>query len=187
MDIRASSLTGAAGEHLVMSRLLSRGHIAALAPQGVLNFDIVVTSPEGTNLCAFQVKTRWEKGADPGWHMQAKHEALTDERIFYAFVDLGRTADDSPAVYVVPSSIVARAVSLSYRRWLALPGAKGQPHKPTALRRLAFDYTKMCGEGFDFGPGWLDAYRENWGQIAAITRPASLPPETTGMGQLSAG
>lgn len=164
-----------------MSRLLSRGHIAALAPQGVLNFDIVVTSPDGTNLCAFQVKTRWEKGADPGWHMQEKHEVLTNERIFYAFVDLGRTADDFPAVYVLPSGIVARAVSLSYKRWLSLRGSKGQPRNPTKLRRLAYDYTRMCGPDFELAPGWMEAYRESWDQVAASTGSASPPAEAPGV------
>lgn len=90
MDVRQSSLTGAAGEHLVMSRLLSRGYIAALAPQGVPNFDIVVTSTEGTQLCAFQVKTSWDKGADRGWHMQEKHERITADSIFHALSIWGK-------------------------------------------------------------------------------------------------
>lgn len=149
-----------------MSRLLSRGYIAALAPQGVLNFNIVVTSPDGVELCAIQVKTRWEKGADPGWHMQEKHEAICGPRIFYAFVDLGRAASDQPAVYVIPSCVVADAVRRSYEVWLARSGRKGQPHKETKLRRLAYDYSKMCGPDFEYAPSWLNHYRENWEQIS---------------------
>jgi hypothetical protein len=42
-----STLLGAAGEHHVMAELLRRGHIAALALQGVPNADIVVTDIEG--------------------------------------------------------------------------------------------------------------------------------------------
>jgi hypothetical protein len=38
-----TSLLGAAGEHFVMSELLRRGYIAALAPRGAPNADIVVT------------------------------------------------------------------------------------------------------------------------------------------------
>ena len=38
-----ASLLGAAGEHYVLSQLLRRGYIAALAPQGVPNADIVIT------------------------------------------------------------------------------------------------------------------------------------------------
>ena len=49
-----STLLGAAGEHYVMSELLRRGYIAALAPQGVPNADIVVTDVEGSRLCSIQ-------------------------------------------------------------------------------------------------------------------------------------
>src|SRR3546814_5267743 len=45
--VSATSLTGAAGEHFVMSELLRRGMIAALAPAGVPNCDIVVTDDIG--------------------------------------------------------------------------------------------------------------------------------------------
>lgn len=43
-----STLLGAAGEHHVMTELLRRDFIAALAPHGVPNVDIVVTDIEGT-------------------------------------------------------------------------------------------------------------------------------------------
>ena len=56
--VSATTLTGAAGEHFVMSELLRRGMIAALAPTGVPNCDIVVTDDIGARLCAVQVKTR---------------------------------------------------------------------------------------------------------------------------------
>jgi hypothetical protein len=44
------------GQHHVMSELLRRGYIAALAPQGVPNADIVVCNVEGTQLVSIQVK-----------------------------------------------------------------------------------------------------------------------------------
>lgn len=52
-----NTLLGAAGEHYVMSELLRRGYIAALALQGVPNADIVVTDIDGTRLCSIQVKS----------------------------------------------------------------------------------------------------------------------------------
>ena len=60
-----------------MSELLRRGLIAALAPPGVPNCDIVVTDAIGQRLCAVQVKTRNNAGRDRGWHMSKKHESLT--------------------------------------------------------------------------------------------------------------
>ena len=69
-----TSLTGVGGEHYVLSELLRRGYIAALAPTGVPNADIVVTNMEGSRLCSIQVKSRRGVGADGGWHMSKKHE-----------------------------------------------------------------------------------------------------------------
>ena len=85
--VSATSLTGAAGEHFVMSELLRRGFIAALAPVGVPNCDIVVTDDIGDRLCAIQVKSRNSTGTDGGWHMGKKHEGLTAPTLFYCFVD----------------------------------------------------------------------------------------------------
>jgi len=170
--IDATTVTGAAGEHLVMSRLLSRGYIAALAPQGVPNFDIVVTSVEGTQLCAFQVKTRWAKGSDGGWHMRQKHEDLQNPRIFYCFVDLGKDASAVPVVHVIPSQIVAEAIRSSHQTWLSNPGAHGHVRKDSNVRRLLPDYTRLMGRDTPYKAGWLDRYRENWDQIATVTRPA---------------
>ncbi|SMO32513.1 hypothetical protein [Paracoccus laeviglucosivorans] len=170
--IDATTMTGAAGEHLVMSRLLSRGYIAALAPQGVPNFDIVVTSVEGTQLCAFQVKTRWDKGSDGGWHMRQKHESLRNPRIFYCFVDLGKTASASASVHVIPSATVADVVQISHATWLSKPGARGQKRNDSSIRRLLPDYERLMGPETPYRLGWLDRYLENWDQVAAIAQPA---------------
>ena len=66
-----STLLGAAGEYHVMAELLRRGYIAAIAPQGAPNADIVVTDIEGSRHCSIQVKTRRDIGSDGGWHMKA--------------------------------------------------------------------------------------------------------------------
>jgi hypothetical protein len=63
-----STIFGAAGEHYVMCQLLRQNMIAALAPAGVPNADIVVTDKLGNRLCAVQVKVRRERGSDGGWH-----------------------------------------------------------------------------------------------------------------------
>ncbi len=160
-----------------MSRLLSRGYIAALAPQGVPNFDIVVTSLEGTQLCAFQVKTRWAKGSDGGWHMRQKHEELQNPNIFYCFVDLGKEPSSAPTVHVVPSQIVAKVIRESHQTWLANPGARGQSRNDSAVRRLLPDYEKLMGPETPYKKDWLEPYRENWDQIASITRPAQKAEE----------
>jgi len=158
--VSASSLVGAAGEYFVMSQLLRRGLIAALAPVGVPNCDIVVTDEIGDRLCAVQVKTRNNTGADGGWHMGKKHEGLTSPSLFYCFVDFGAGQDAGPFTYVVPSQIVATALAESHRAWLAQPGQRGQQRNDSDMRRFrpGYDHLKMG----KYELGWLEPYREAW-------------------------
>ena len=158
--VSATSLTGAAGEHFVMSELLRRGMIAALAPAGVPNCDIVVTNELGDRLCAVQVKTRRGKGADRGWHMSKKHEALTSPTLFYCFVDFAIGTNQSPFTYVVPASAVAQVLAESNQAWLDAPGAKGQAHNDSDFRRFLPDYSHLAMA--NYGNGWLESYREAW-------------------------
>lgn len=68
-----STLLGAADEHYVMSELLRRGYIAALAPHGAPNADIVVTNRDETRLCSIQIKTR-RFGSNGGWmNVRTRH------------------------------------------------------------------------------------------------------------------
>ena len=162
--VAASTVLGAAGEHYVMCQLLRRGLIAALAPVGVPNADIVVTDDLGDRLCAVQVKTRVEKGSDGGWHMSAKHEKIVSDLLFYAFLDFGKELTSPPRCFIVPSSVVASVIGQSHRAWLAAPGKSGQQRKDTDFRRFLPDYDKM-GVHIGRGSGWLEPYLENWSQI----------------------
>jgi len=158
-----TSLLGAAGEHYVMSELLRRGYIAALAPQGVPNADIVVCNLEGTQLASIQVKTRRDRGGDGGWHMKAKHEDVRSDMLFYSFVDFGADVGTPAVVYVIPSPRVAEVLAVSHRKWLATPGRNGQAHNDTPIRRLLPDYTRVFGaKGNPYPKGWLDPYGDAW-------------------------
>jgi hypothetical protein len=167
-----TTLLGAAGEHYVMTELLRRGYIAALAPRGVPNADIVVTDVNGARLCSIQVKTRRAIGSDRGWHMKAKHEAIRTDRLFYCFVDFGKTPSDQPTVHVVPSARVAEAIRASHIKWLATPGKNGRPHKDGAMRRFLPDYERVFGIADNPYPdGWLDQYRDAWHLLALDQAP----------------
>lgn len=76
------TLIGAAAEHYVMSQLLMRGCIAALAPTGAPFADIIVSDLDARILCALQVKAR-TSGSDGGWHMSEKHEEPTESAYLY--------------------------------------------------------------------------------------------------------
>lgn len=146
-----TTLTGAAGEHLVLSRLLYRGLVAAQAPEGVRKVDILVTPKLDNIQRLIQVKSR-RYGSDGGWHMSKKHEDEQDPNLFYCFVDF---EPEKPDVYVIPSAIVADAIKYDHALWLNTPGLKGQKRKDTNMRRLR---PKMPS----LEEGWIEAYLERW-------------------------
>jgi hypothetical protein len=164
-----STIIGAAGEYFVMSQLLRRGLIAALAPVGVPNTDIVVTDRIGARTCAVQVKTRQEKGSDGGWHMSAKHEALDAPLLFYVFVDFGKSPDAAPVCFVLPSDKVANVIRRSHALWLSQPGKGGRQRRDGKFRRFLPDYDRVGLRDLGCGAGWLDEYREGWHLIAGCS------------------
>ena len=170
-SVSRSTLLGAAGEHYVMCQLLRRGLIAALAPAGVPHADIIVTDDIGDRLCAIQVKSRVDKGADRGWHMKAKHERIESATLYYAFVDFGASLDAQPQCFIVPSTMVADVLRRSHALWLASPGRGGHAHKDGEMRRFLPDYDAMKLP-IGCGPRWLDPYREAWDLVRAPASPA---------------
>ncbi len=163
LSVKHSTMIAAAGEYYVLARLSLLGKIAAPAPRGVPNADILVSSFSGEKLCAVQVKARQDKGSDGGWHMGKKHEDLKAPGLFYAFVDFGDLRNPKPTTYVIPSSVVANVLQTMHRAWLDNPGKYGQKHNDSDMRRLIPDYTKTSGSGVgSFGKGWLDQYCEAW-------------------------
>lgn len=173
----SSVILGAAGEHFVMAELLRRGLVAAKAPEGVPNFDIVITDIDGDRLAAIQVKTRRDfKGGDKGWHMKEKHEQLVSDSMFYVLVDVGRDEESPVSFFVLPSKVVAHVCKISHENWRELPNSKGGQHGTSEMRRLLPKYelpryAKKMGyrpskrhEAFmkAFGEGWLEQYRNAW-------------------------
>lgn len=161
-----TTTTGAAGEYYVMCQLLRRGLIAALAPTGVPNADIIVTDEIGDRLCAVQVKARLKPGSDKGWHMNAKHEEIQSENIYYCFVGF----ETEPArCWIVPSRIVADVLKRSHANWLSQPGKRGQQHRDSNMRRFceSYDHEKFSPK---FSMGWLDEYRDRWDLLEAATK-----------------
>lgn len=167
--VSPSTVLGAAGEHYVMCQLLRRGLIAALAPVGVPNTDIIVSDDIGDRLCAVQVKTRREKGSDGGWHMGLKHEQIVSDSLFYCFVDFGKDLIDPPTCYLVPSAVVADVLVRSHRAWLSTPGKNGRPRSDTDLRRFLPNYERV-GIDIGCGPGWLDEFRDRWDLVEGRSR-----------------
>lgn len=154
-------LVGAAGEHLVLSRLLSRGLLASQAPRGTRQVDILVNPLDGGRPLHIQVKTRSGTGTDrKRWAMTVKNEEISSPEIYYCLVDLEDI--DNPDVYVIPSKIVAQVIKDGHAKWLKQPGARGQKHNDSDMRSLSNSPRIETKYAFD---GWMDKYLEAWDQI----------------------
>ncbi len=177
----SSVIVGAAGEHFVMAELLRRGLVAAKAPEGVPNFDIVITDINGERLAAIQVKTRRDfKSGDKGWHMKAKHEELFAQSMFYVFVDVGKDESSPVSFFVLPSSEVAYVCKRSNENRKEVPNQKGEKSGDTDIRRLLPKYglpayakknAYMPSKEHQkflktYGDGWMEKYRDAWHLIA---------------------
>ena len=152
------NLIGAAGEHLVLSRLLSRGILAAQAPFNAFKADILINPSDGGKPYLIQVKTRLSVGKKlRGWPLSEKNERFAETNFYYCLVDL---SIQESKIYVVPSKKVAAVVAESHSNWLAKPGKKGQAHNDSSMRKLRLDYSKMplkSAKGL-----WIDKYLEKW-------------------------
>ena len=155
-----TQLIGAAGEHLVLSRLLARGFLAAQAPRGTRKADILVNHLDNQPPCLIQVKTRSGKGSDGGWHMKDKHEDIVDDDMFYCFVDF---EDVHAAVYVIPAVKIANVVKEAHSTWLHTPGKNGRQRNDNPMRRIRKNYNMDLRHAPN---GWMDQYLENWDLIA---------------------
>ncbi len=149
-------LTGAAGEHLVLSRMLSRELLASQAPRGTRKADILVNPLDGGRPVLIQVKTRSERGGAVSWIMSSKNESISENDLFYCLVNLDLI---NPTVHVVPSKLVAKVITNAHAEWLATPGKNGKKHQDSDTRQLKNDY----GPNFkSVKPGWMDKYLEAW-------------------------
>lgn len=150
------ALIGAAGEHLVLSRLLARGILASQAPFNAYKADILVNPSDMGRPLLIQVKTRSGKGSQQKWPMGVKHEDMNDSNLFYCFVDLGQ---EHPSVYVIPARVVAKVIKTGYQNWLRTPGKRGQKHNDTDMRQIS-NTPGLPNELEQHG--WMDKYLEKW-------------------------
>ena len=147
------TLIGPAGEHLVLSRLLSAGFLAAPAPRGTRKVDILVNFIDGGEPFMIQVKSTMT-GARNGWWLSEKHEDMRQEDLFYCFVDF---LPAQPDVYVLPAGLVADHVKTGHATWLATPRKDGGRHKDVPARRI--DNKAQ----WDRRPeGWMSEFKERW-------------------------
>ena len=133
MPTRATTLTGAAGEHYVAYKLSLLGFPTALTRGGSPVIDLMVGDLTGENAVSIQVKAssnarreykqaknshknHWE------WDVGAKGKKLRGDSIFYAFVNFkGKKSIERnlmPEVFIIPSSIVADYLDRPMSRYM---------------------------------------------------------------------
>ena len=154
-----TQLVGAAGEHLVLSRLLSRGILAAQAPQGTRKADIIVHPLDGGTPWLIQVKSRLKGPKGGGWKLDDKHMEEKSTNLMYCFVDLQAIPEK---VYVVPSKKVSQILIEADTAWMRKPMRDGSKRTKNMWRMIKPNFIldlKSAPEG------WMDRYLENWEQL----------------------
>lgn len=161
-----TKLLSASGEYYVMYRLLQKGMIAALAPAGIPDIDIIVSASSGNTLFEIQVKSRGA-GRDGGWRMSKKHAYISRPRLFYFFVDFETRNQELPKCYIIPNDVVKNVLQVTHKKWLEKPGRNGKKHNDHDMRRLLPDYSHLGLKKYK--EGWLDDYCERWEQLVTLT------------------
>ena len=77
----------------------------------------------------------------------------------FVFQRLNVLGEIESNVYVIPAVNVADTEKESHATWLRTPGAKGQQHNHTDIRRIKNRYGMVLDSAPD---GWMDKYLENW-------------------------
>ena len=142
------NLVGAAGEHLVLSRLLRRGLLAAQSPRGAKKADIILHPIDGGTPWLIQVKTKL-KSSKTEWIMKPEHATTVDS-------DLHSSPEK---IYVVPSKVVAKVLTDADKVWMDKPRRDGKEKAEHKLRMLKNEFMLDVKSAPD---GWMDKYLENW-------------------------
>jgi hypothetical protein len=151
-----TQLIGAAGEHLVLSRLLSRGILAAQAPQGTRKADIIVHPLDGGTPWLIQVKTRLKGPKAGGWKLDDKHMKEVSSNLLYCFVDLQEVPEK---VYIVPSKKVSEILIEADKKWMKKPKRDGSERTKHMWRMIKPKFILDLKSAPD---GWMKKYLENW-------------------------
>jgi hypothetical protein len=170
--------TGEVGEHWVLHRLIRAGYTAVLAPTNAKAVDILAADRDGKPF-GIQVKTK--RGTSKGWRLTKVAEGMSDPRLFYCLVDLGRDGNlEPPEVYIVPSSLIAHHTRMGHAEWLKGVRPDGQPRKDSRIRQILDPVPKSAADAVraEFPDGWLERYKENWeilGTGSSIHQGAHFP------------
>ena len=122
---------GNSGEYFVAGELERRGFTVAVPMSNVKDFDILIIQREEPNKqFAIQVKTTSTE--QKRWRLGKKNEGISKKNIFYIFVCLN--GESTPEYHIVPSKVVAKAITADHEKWLITPGLNGRTHNDNDSR-----------------------------------------------------
>ena len=150
---------GAAGEHLVLSRLYARRVLASLAPPNTPEVDILVNPIDGNNSKLIQVKSTESSGKDRGWSMRDEHLSLVSPKLFYCFVELSSNPQNVQNVYVIPSGVVAQVLKEADKAYMNKPQRDGSARTKHSRRMLKPNFLVDIPSA---PVGWMGTYLERW-------------------------
>ena len=146
------SITGLTGEFYVLAQLAHRELVGTLTLSNTKGVDILVMNPETLKVFKLEVKTSHTNlygdklfGRNYCWPMNKKHEAISNENLFYCFVNLHEDKGKMPDFYIVPSKDVATHVAETHQMWLKRSKGKDNP-----MRRFRIPIDDKKG------------YKDNW-------------------------
>jgi len=149
-----TSLIGAAGEHLVLSRLLRKGLLASQSPFNASRYDILVNTTRNKTPVLIQVKTT-SKGKSH-WQMKPDDANNSEKNFYYCFVDLSSIPEK---VYVVPSKKVSQVLVEADKVWMSRPRKDGKKKAEHKMRMLKNNFILDIKSAPN---GWMDKYLEKW-------------------------
>lgn len=114
-----------AGEFAVLSQLVLRGYDANMTLGHTKNVDILVSDPVNDKMYKVEVKTSFASkpsrsklfGYTLNWMMMEKHENVSDQNLYYCFVNIEKQTNIF-RFFIVPSVVVAEYVKVQHKFWL---------------------------------------------------------------------
>jgi hypothetical protein len=132
-----SNITGATGEFYVAAEISKRGAIATLTVKNTPMVDVIATNLANGKSASIQVKTRSIRNTQ-GWKLTNKAETQsTIKNHYYVFVNLKQ--DSLPDYYIIPFNEFGKMIIAKHKRWLAMKGRDGNPHKDNNIRNFKPD------------------------------------------------
>lgn len=159
-----SNITGATGEFYVAAEISKRGAVATLTVKNTPLIDVIATNIENGKSASIQVKTRSIHNLQ-GWKLTDKADTKSQiENHFYVFVNLKE--NELPDYYIIPFNEFADMISKKHKKWLALKGRNGLPHKDNSIRNFKPDKVHLPFYQEDVTLGLK--YKDNWSVLGVF-------------------